>query len=67
MVEAIAALARERAVPTSAVALAWLLTRPSVVAPVVGPSSAGEVPALAAAAALRFTAAEVQALDRATA
>jgi hypothetical protein len=34
---------------------------------VVGPSSAGEVPALAAAAALRLTAGEVQALDRATA
>ena len=67
VVEGIAALARERAVPTSAVALAWLLTRPSVVAPIVGPSAAGEVPALAAAAALRFTAAEVAALDRATA
>ncbi|MGN6741850.1 MAG: aldo/keto reductase [Amnibacterium sp.] len=67
VVEAVSALARERGVPTAAVALAWLLARPYVVAPVVGPSAAGEVPALAAAAALRFTAAELAALDRATA
>ena len=67
VVEAVAAIARERGVPTSAVALAWLLARPYVVAPVVGPSAAGEVPALAAAAALRLTRAETAALDRASA
>ncbi|HEV7624642.1 MAG TPA: aldo/keto reductase [Amnibacterium sp.] len=67
VVEAVGGIARERGVPTSAVALAWLLARPYVVAPVVGPSAAGEVPALAAAAALRLTRAETAALDRATA
>lgn len=67
VVEAVSTLARERGVPTAAVALAWLLARPFVVAPLVGPSAAGEVPALAAAAALRFTAAEMAALDRVTA
>jgi aryl-alcohol dehydrogenase-like predicted oxidoreductase len=67
VVEAVAAVARERGVPTSAVALAWLLARPYVVAPVVGPSAAGEIPALAAAAALRLTRAETAALDRASA
>lgn len=65
--ETVGGIARERGVPASAVALAWLLGRPHVVAPVVGPSSAGEVPALAAAAALRLTVAEVTALDRASA
>jgi aryl-alcohol dehydrogenase-like predicted oxidoreductase len=66
VVEAVGTIARERGVPTSAVALAWLLSRPFVVAPVVGPSAAGEVPALAAAAALRLTRAETAALDRAS-
>lgn len=64
--EAVGGIARERGVPTSAVALAWLLSRPYVVAPVVGPSAAGEVPALAAAAALRLTRAETTTLDRAS-
>jgi aryl-alcohol dehydrogenase-like predicted oxidoreductase len=66
VVEAVSAVARERGIPTSAVALAWLLARPHVVAPVVGPSAAGEVAALAAAAALRLTRGEIAALDRAT-
>lgn len=36
VVDAVRALARERAVPPACIALAWLLGRPGVTAPVVG-------------------------------
>ncbi len=62
---AIAAIAAERAVPPAAVAIAWVLTRPHVAASIVGPSAAGEIPALAAAAAVRLSRAEAATIEKA--
>ena len=49
------------------VALAWLLTKPNVVAPVVSASNPGQVPELAAAASLQLTRHQVADLDRVSA
>lgn len=48
----------------ASVALAWLLTKPNVVAPVVSASSAEQVPDLMAAATLQLTRHQVADLDR---
>ncbi|WP_454704362.1 aldo/keto reductase [Schumannella luteola] len=48
------------------VALAWLLTKPNVVAPVASASSADQVAALTAAASLQLTRHQVTDLDRAS-
>lgn len=48
------------------IALAWLLSRPHVVAPVVSASSPEQVDDLVAAAAIRLTRHEVTQLDRAS-
>ena len=50
----------------ASVALAWLLTRANVVAPVVSASSADQVPDLVAAPALRLTRHHVADLERAS-
>lgn len=49
---------------TATVALAWLLTKPRVVAPVASASKAEQVPDLLAAATLRLTRQQVTELDR---
>ena len=67
IVEAVVRIAGEREVPPSAVALAWLLTRPFVVAPVVAASSVEHVLAVVQAAGVHLSRAEAAALDRASA
>ncbi|MET0990517.1 MAG: aldo/keto reductase, partial [Glaciihabitans sp.] len=49
---------------TATVALAWLLTKPRVVAPVASASKAEQVPDLLAAATLRLSRQQVTELDR---
>lgn len=51
----------------ASVALAWLLTKPDVVAPVVSASSAEQVPDLTAAASIQLTRHQVAELDRVSA
>lgn len=65
VLEAVVQIAAEREVPPAAVALAWLLTRPHVAAPVVAAASVEEVWSAGAAASLHLSRAEATALQRA--
>lgn len=56
-------IAQEQEVAVATVAIAWLLSKPNVVAPVVGVSTAGQIVDLAAAAALELGRQELVALD----
>ena len=67
IVEAVVKVAEEREVPPAAVALAWLLTRPHVVAPIVAAATVEQVWSATAAAGVHLSRAEVTALDRASA
>ena len=58
--------AEHQAVPAT-IALAWLLSKPRVVAPVVSASRAGQVPELMAAACIQLTRSQVAELDRVSA
>ena len=49
------------------VALAWLLTRPGIVAPLASARTVGQLGALLAATTLELTADDIQALDKASA
>ena len=63
VVERVQGLARERGVPTAQVALAWLLHRPGVTAPIIGATKLGHLDDAVAAVDLALTADEVQALE----
>jgi aryl-alcohol dehydrogenase-like predicted oxidoreductase len=63
---ALDAVATEHEAPPATVALAWLLSKPSVVAPVVSASVVDQVFDLVAAAHLRLTRSQLTALDRAS-
>ena len=65
VLEAVVRVAEEREVPPAAVALAWLLTRPHVAAPIVVAGSVEQVWAAGAAASVHLSRAEVTALARA--
>ncbi|MGV8970599.1 MAG: aldo/keto reductase [Microbacteriaceae bacterium] len=67
VVAALDAIAREQGCSVSAVALAWLLTKPNVVAPVVSASSAKQVGELAEAASVNLTRHQITELDRVSA
>ena len=56
-------IAAERGVPGAQVALAWLIAKPGVTAPIVGATRAGHVDDAVAAAALELTADEVARLE----
>jgi len=56
-------VAAERGVPAAQVALAWLLTRPGVTAPIVGATRLGHVADALAAAQLTLTSEEVRRLE----
>src|SRR4051812_10164864 len=63
IVERVASLAASRGVPRAQVALAWLLSKPGVTAPIVGASKLGHLEDAAAAVSLRLTADEVKSLE----
>ena len=65
VVEAVAAVAQERGVPRAQVALAWVLARPEVSAPIVGASKAAHLDDAIAALALGLTQAEIARLEAA--
>ncbi len=58
-----AEIAAERGVPSAQVALAWLLHRPGVTAPIVGATRAGHLEDALAAEELTLTAAELERLE----
>jgi aryl-alcohol dehydrogenase-like predicted oxidoreductase len=64
---ALDAVSAERGVEQATVALAWLRTRPNVVAPLASARTVEQLPALLASAQLDLTADEVEALDKASA
>ena len=64
---ALDAIAAERAVPVAAVSLAWLLSRPAVVAPIVSARTPEQLAELLPAVSLRLTDGERKQLDDASA
>jgi aryl-alcohol dehydrogenase-like predicted oxidoreductase len=59
-------VADEHDASVASIALAWLLNKPAIAAPVVSASSAGQVPALLAAAHVQLTRHQLAELDRAS-
>jgi aryl-alcohol dehydrogenase-like predicted oxidoreductase len=64
---ALDAVSAERGVAPATVALAWLRTRPNVVAPLASARTVDQLPALLASATLELSAEETAALDKASA
>jgi aryl-alcohol dehydrogenase-like predicted oxidoreductase len=64
VVEAAQAVAEARGVPTAQVALAWLLSRPGVTAPIVGSTKLAHLEDAVAAEALSLSADEVAQLEK---
>ena len=67
MLAALDQIAAAHDVEVASVAVAWLLTRPGVVAPLASARTVDQLGPLFAAAVLNLTADEVHALDRASA
>ncbi|QQM31383.1 aldo/keto reductase [Martelella lutilitoris] len=63
VVNAVAAIANERGVPMARVALAWVLSKPEVSAPIVGASKPHHLDDAEAALALKLTAEEIERLE----
>jgi aryl-alcohol dehydrogenase-like predicted oxidoreductase len=63
VVERVAEVARERGVPRAQVALAWVLAKPQVSAPIVGASKAGHLDDAVAALELTLSAEEISRLE----
>ena len=64
IVAEVARIAGQRGVKPAQVALAWLLAKPAVAAPIIGASKLSHLEGAAAAVELRLTAAEIEALER---
>jgi len=67
VVEALAEMASAKGTTSAAVALAWSLTRPAIVAPIIGANSVEQLADLLPAGDLSLSADEVRALDQASA
>lgn len=63
VVDAVASVAAARGVPMAQVALAWVLSKPWVTAPIVGASRARHLDDAMAALSLSLTPAEINALE----
>ncbi|MBB4121960.1 aldo/keto reductase [Martelella radicis] len=63
VVDAVAAIANERGVPMARVALAWVLSKPEISAPIVGASKPHHLDDAEAALALKLTAEEIERLE----
>lgn len=64
---ALDAISAERGIEQATVALAWLRSRPNVVAPLASARTVEQLPALLASATLDLTTDEIEALDKASA
>jgi aryl-alcohol dehydrogenase-like predicted oxidoreductase len=67
VLQALDAVVAEHDAPMATVALAWLLSKPNVVAPVVSASAADQVFDLISATEVKLTRSQLTALDRASA
>ncbi|PTM60802.1 aldo/keto reductase [Phreatobacter oligotrophus] len=65
VVEAVAAVAKARGIPRAQVALAWVLQKPGITAPIVGASKMGHLDDAVAALKVKLTAEEIAALEAA--
>ncbi len=63
VVEAVAAVAKARGIPRAQVALAWVLQKPGITAPIVGASKMGHLDDAVAALTVKLTAEEISALE----
>ena len=63
VVEAVAAVAAQRGVPRAQVALAWVLAKPGITAPIVGATKPQHLDDAVAALSLELTADEIKALE----
>jgi aryl-alcohol dehydrogenase-like predicted oxidoreductase len=63
VVEAVQRIAVERGIPRAQVALAWMLTKPVVTAPIIGATKPGHLADAIAALDVRLTDAEISALE----
>jgi aryl-alcohol dehydrogenase-like predicted oxidoreductase len=63
VVEAVAGVAADRGVPRAQVALAWVLQKPGITAPIVGATKLGQLDDAVAAMSLGLTAEEIAALE----
>ncbi len=63
VVEAVAAIAAERGVPRAQVALAWVLAKPEISAPIIGASKAAHLDDAIAALALGLTEGEIARME----
>ena len=63
VIDAVGAVASARGVPRAQVALAWLLQRPGVTAPIVGATKPHHLDDAAAAVTLKLSSAEIQQLE----
>jgi aryl-alcohol dehydrogenase-like predicted oxidoreductase len=64
IIDAVGAIAGERGVPRAQVALAWLLQKPGVTAPIVGAGAPHHLTDAVAALALALTSAEIRRLEQ---
>ena len=64
VVDRLAEVAAERGTPPAQVALAWLLSRPGVTAPIIGATRLGHITDALAAGQLTLTGEEVQRLEQ---
>ncbi|OLP60559.1 alcohol dehydrogenase [Xaviernesmea oryzae] len=63
VVEAVATIAKDREVPRAQIALAWLLSKSEVTAPIVGATKLQHLDGAVAALTIKLTAEEIQALE----
>ena len=63
VLDAVRDVAKRHGVPPARVALAWLMSRPGVVAPIIGATAQGHVEDAVAALAIELSAAEIEALE----
>lgn len=63
VVDALEGVARARGVPMAQVAMAWVLAKPEVTAPIVGVSKLAQLDDALAAVSLKLTAEEIAALE----
>jgi 1-deoxyxylulose-5-phosphate synthase len=63
VVDAVEAMAKERGVPPAQLALAWLLHKPGVTAPIIGASKPHHLEDAVAALAIKLTSADIEKLE----
>jgi aryl-alcohol dehydrogenase-like predicted oxidoreductase len=66
VVDALEEIARERKTTPAAVALAWLLARPNVTAPIIGANTPAQLADLLPASGLKLSPTDIATLDSAS-